>query len=77
MSLATAEEMTDKRSEESPSNRGEGKIPSRTERKAEGSRDDSADVPAVSDTDVADAADEAGSAFLPFDKVLSNPNKHK
>jgi len=57
--------------------RGEGQMRPAAERNGEGVRDESSDESVVTDTDVANAADEAGSAFLPHDKVLSNPDKQK
>ena len=56
---------------------GEDKIVRRSEGNAEGVQDDSSNEASVTDTDVANAADEAGSAFLPHDKVLSNPAEDK
>lgn len=56
---------------------GEDKIVRRSEGHGEDVPDDSSNEASVTDTDVANAADEAGSAFLPHDKVLSNPAEDK
>jgi len=64
--------MTNKNSQEAPSDRGEGKVAPRTPGKAEGERRDGVQ-PATKDNELANAADEAGSAFLPHDKVLTDP----
>jgi hypothetical protein len=72
MSLAAVNDMDTDQTLEPPNDRGEKKAGSahtKVERSDPGSD--------VNDTDVANAADEAGSAFLPRDKVLSTPDKHK
>jgi hypothetical protein len=70
---------TDKERKESsdPRDRGEGQIRPPADGKGDSVRDESSEDSIVTDTDVANAADEAGSAFLPHDKVLSKPDKKK
>lgn len=69
---AAPTESSDQPGQEDAADRGEGKMSGRTPGKAEGERRDS-DAAARTADEIADAADEAGSAFLPFDKVLSDP----
>ncbi len=65
--------MDTKHSQQAPSDRGEGKIAPRTPGKPEGEqRESEAANKEELATNMANAADEAGSAFLPRDKVLSD-----